>query len=107
MTKRVIQISVVVLATMIAGACSFKSQNPIVGKWKDVEKAQTVEFSKEGSLSISGDGFSMTGQYQLIDEGRVKIDLTGGLSATLSVKITGDELSMTDPNGVVSRYKRV
>lgn len=107
MTKRFIRSSMFVLAMLITVACSFKSQNSIVGKWKDVEKAQTVEFSKEGSLSISGEGFSMTGQYQLIEEGRVKIDFTGGLSSTLSVKVTGDELSMTDPNGVVSRYKRV
>jgi hypothetical protein len=107
MMKRVIQITVVVLATLIAGACSFKSQNPIVGKWKAVDNAQTIEFTKEGSLSFSGEGRSLSGNYKLIDEGRVQIDI-GGRSEIFSVKITGEELSMTHPNeSRAFRYKRV
>jgi hypothetical protein len=106
MTKRVIQISVVVLATMIVFACSFKSQNPIVGKWKDVEKAEIVEFTKEGSLLVSANGFSMSGNYKVVDEGRIQVELTGLGTEIVSVKVTGDELSVTDPQGKVSRYKR-
>ena len=107
--KRVIQISVVVLATLIAGACSFKSQNPIVGKWKDAERGQVViEFTKDGSLSFSGNGRSVSGNYKFIDEGRVQLDLAGEPSKILAVKITGDELSFTDPSGGrVFLYKRV
>jgi hypothetical protein len=105
MTKRVIQSSIVVLAMLITVACS-KSQDPIVGKWQDVEKAQIVEFSKDKKLSVSGKGFSMTGSYEITD-GRVKVDFEGGLSTTLTVNITGDELAITDQNGVISRYKRV
>ncbi|HKQ76358.1 MAG TPA: hypothetical protein VJ810_21870 [Blastocatellia bacterium] len=110
MTRRVLQSSIVVIAALIAIACSSKSANPIVGKWKDVEKTAIVEFSKDGSLSISDAAFSMKGNYKFLDEGRVQVNIIGmeAMGPTiLTVKFTGGELSLTDPKGEVSRYKRV
>jgi len=107
MTKRVIQSSIVVLVALFAFACSYKSQKQIVGKWKDVDKAEIVEFSKGGSLSVLTKGASLEGNYKFIDEGRVQIELKGFGSTMFFVNISGDELSLTQPGGAVSRYKRV
>ncbi|HEX8280653.1 MAG TPA: hypothetical protein VF551_04700 [Chthoniobacterales bacterium] len=80
----------------------------IVGRWKEPGSADTTEFRADGTLiETSGNGESIRGRYSL-DGSKLKINLEGvpdELSFAASVKT--DELETTDPDGQVTRFRRV
>ena len=135
--KRVIQSSLVVVVALFAVACSTNSENStagnkpenskvenkpensILGKWTIIEKNQvgTIEFFKDGTLSIATPRRSLPGTYKFNADGSFQVELVSsgpsgtGSSGTGSLiipgNITGEELSLTVPNEGVKRYKRM
>jgi len=93
-----------------AGIFSSKPQDAIIGKWLLIGGDETIEFFKDGTVSIVKGKDAMAGNYKFIDKDRLRLDL-GGFGAiagpaVIRVSISGDELTLTDPAGGVSRYYR-
>jgi hypothetical protein len=100
------------IAAVVAllSSCSSKPEDAIVGKWKELGGTETMEFFRDGTVSVVDEGMSMAGSYKFVDKDRVKVEL-GGLGALMGpvvarVSISGEDLSWTMPDGKVSRYKR-
>ena len=94
----------------LLSSCAAKPEDALVGKWKEVGGTETMEFFKDGTVSIVDEGMSMAGSYRFVDKDRVKVEL-GGLGALMGpvvarVSISGEDLSWTMPDGKVSKYKR-
>lgn len=100
---------VVVAAATLLVSCSSKSS--IVGKWQEIgSDDRTMEFFKDGTISdISGDGMSLGGKYSFVDDDRIKVELDGIAalrgSMIFRVSISGGELSLTDPEGKILKYR--
>jgi hypothetical protein len=91
-------------------SCSSQLENAIVGRWKVINGAETMELFQDGTLTVSDKGMNMGGTYKFVDKDRIKVDL-GGLAAlagpfVATVSISGEELTWTMPDGKISKYSR-
>jgi hypothetical protein len=70
------------------------------GKWREVGKTATVEFSKDGTFkAVDNQGMAVSGRYTLLKDGhlRCEIQQKGGAGevVNLTISIKGDELTLT------------
>jgi len=90
---------------------SSKSENPIVGKWREIGGTETIEFFKDGTVIVFSKGMTMGGSYKFVAKDRIKLELGGlGILAgpiVAKVSINGDELTFITSDGDVSKYKRL
>jgi len=102
-----------VLATItffILLTCS--STPDVVGKWREIGKTATIEFSSNGTFrAVDNQGMSVTGKYFLRDNCSIRFEviLSNSSIDTLNGKITikGDELTLRSLNGKeIERYKK-
>ena len=98
------------LLTLFLVSCSSKPENAILGKWKEIDKTETIEFFKDGTVSVVDKGMSMGGNYKFIDDDHLRLEL-GGLGAlagpmVFTVSVSKNELTLTNPQGKVSKYRR-
>jgi hypothetical protein len=71
---------------------------------------ETMEFFKDGTVSLVGKEMSLGGTYKFVDTNRMKLEY-GDLGAWMgpiitTISISGNELTLTMPDGKVERYKR-
>ena len=109
-TKTLAATIFVLLGLLNFTACS-SFESSIVGKWKGIDKHETMEFLEDGTFMVKDDDMSVGGRYNFVDKNRIKVEL-GGLGALmgpviLEVEISGDELSVTEPGNQVAKYQRV
>jgi hypothetical protein len=109
-SKRLLNWLAVVLTLSILVSCSSKPENAIVGKWSEIGGTETMEFFKDGTVSVVDKGMTMEGSYKFVEKDSIKLEL-GGLGALVGpivakVSIKGDELIFTLPDGDVLKYKR-
>jgi hypothetical protein len=94
----------------LLSSCSSKPENEIVGKWKEIGGTETLEFFKDGTISVIDKRMSLGGSYKFVGKDRIKFEL-GGLGALTGpivekVSFSGRELILTMPDGKVSKYSK-
>lgn len=112
-------------AVLFLSSCSGdKPKNSIVGKWDSIDEAKlaaTYEFSKDGGckmiMKIPGSGDAKAteatyeGKYKFVDDETMDLELNfAGRPFTKEqdkVKVSNDELTLTDKDGGVQKFKRV
>jgi hypothetical protein len=101
--------TIVALALLVS--CSGGSS--IVGMWQEFGGDETLDFFKDGTISAASASKEMAlgGKYSFVEVDRMKVEL-GGVGALagpmiMTVAISGGELSLTNPTGKVSRYKKM
>ena len=99
--------------------CS-KPENKILGKWEGTKSTDTLEFFKDGNLSLVMHGRSMGGSYKFVDEDHIKIDLgaqgdrignfNGPIINEISFSTRPQDpkplLILTEPNKMTSKWVR-
>lgn len=113
MEKKAINLLIILLissAVMLNG-CIQKPEAVIIGKWDEIDGTETIEFFKDGTVTIVDKGISLSGNYKFIDDDHIRIDL-GGIGALAGpmiskVSISKDELSLTTSDGDIYKYQRV
>ena len=102
----------IVLCIMICGCVDSKAS--IIGKWErvdaDVGKV-TMEFFKDGTITIVSEDPTLTGDYTFVDDDHIRIEL-GGLAGVVgpyvcNVAVSKDTLILTGPKGESHEYRRV
>jgi hypothetical protein len=91
-------------------SCSSKPEDAIVGKWSEIGGTEKIELFKDGTITVVNKDIIMGGKYTFVDKDRIRIELSG-LGALLgpfvvTVSISGDELTLTMPDGKVTKYRR-
>lgn len=120
---RVSRLAAVALVLLAVPACS-SNRGKIVGKWESTGGSvpmpggakMVMEFTKDGKMSMQiNAGFvskTITGKYSLGMLNNVTLyDLSEALSGHTKhveqVRITGDELKMTDSDGKFMTFRRM
>ena len=91
----------VLLLMMVFFFLSFCASKPdLIGKWREVGKTATIEFSKDGTFkAVDNQGMAVSGRYNLLKDGhlRCEIQQKGGAGevVNLTISIKGDELTLT------------
>ena len=84
----------------------------IIGKWKEVGKSATLEFSKDGTFkAVDNQGMAVSGKYTLLEDGQLRCEILQEGRAVevvnLKVSIKGDELTLTSPGHAgAEQYRR-
>src|SRR5215813_12455888 len=115
--KKIIASLVVISVAALLISCSQKSSSsadsPIVGKWQQMGGDSGIfEFFKDGTVRAISGTISASGKYSFLETDRMKIELSGvGVGVPpgpllVRVSMSGDDLSLTDEKGEVSKYKR-
>ena len=104
---------------------ALRQKQAVLGKWKDIGSAETIEFFKNGTVSyalaqgrlegtyeiVGINGDVEQGAHQLVGFGEIKVDFHGigplALPATGKVSSSGDELVLTLSNGRAGKFKKV
>ncbi len=92
---------------------SFCASGPdLVGKWKEVGKVATIEFSEDGTFkAMDNQGMAVSGKYTLLQDGHLRCEIQQkegpGEVVDLTISIKGDELILGSPDDTeVERYRR-
>jgi len=85
----------------------------VIGKWQEIGKTATLEFSKDGSFkTVDNMGMAAVGKYTLLEDGSVRFEIARqGSSPEILIgklSVRGDDLTISFKNGnEVERYRRV
>jgi len=94
------------LITSPAGAASIETA--ILGKWQEVGGITQMEFLEGGYILAVAGRQQLSGKYEFLNKNRLRIDYGGNVGAMIfEVSISGDEVVMTEPNGKVSKFKKI
>ncbi len=104
---KVVRLVLAVSLLVILAACAMEATWSIDGKWQKIDGDEIVQFSRIGTVTLSNGGNALTAHYEFVDPKHVKIAM-GSLGALiLKVSCTRDVLTLTNPEGGVTKYRRV
>ncbi len=108
--KGAVQVLLLIIGFFFLSFCA--SRPDLIGKWREVGKKATVEFSKDGTFrAVDNQGMAVSGRYTLLKEGHLRCEIQqkegSGEVVNLTVSIKGDELTLTSSRGrEVEIYRR-
>lgn len=104
--KATIVLEILILIGLVG--CGKSKEETIVGKWKEVGGTQTIEFFKDGTVTVvDEDGPALPGDYRFIDDNQIRMNLA--LFGPITVKISPslDEITLTNPFGKIEKYRKL
>ena len=116
---RALEMIVLGCGFLLAGPALAQEQDvkkQIVGKWETSQKIDNkeikvvVDFANDGKLVVTVRDVSLSGTYQVKDDGKVEVTLKQKdkiSRGTYEVKATADTLDLKDTSGKVDKFKRV
>jgi hypothetical protein len=110
-------------ALLLVG-CAGKPKDLILGKWEYIEggdrKGQKIEFTNDGVVKLEvhwmgpigkpaapSGPVTEKGEYKFTDDDNLEIDVPGIQWIKAKVRVTKDELTMTDAQGNTRKLKKV
>ena len=100
-----VRLTLVAVLLGAVASCGSTPAHAIVGKWKQVDGQEVLEFFKDGTLTTTYDNSVET--YRFLDENRMRVEGAGKPAMVLTVSITGDELKITYPKGNTTTHQRI
>lgn len=89
---------------------SSRLEKEIIGKWTEISGNEKMEFFKDGTIMVTESSLNMSGKYSFPEKNRIKVELGGfGMIAgplIATIEITNEQLTITEPNGKKSVYRR-
>ena len=114
MTRSTKAITMMIISVICISATCIAATSEILGKWKAQDRDGTiVEFFSDGRVSIQlseGSDQSMTGSWVILDDGRLKIELSMfGQTVTQvgQLSFVNEEMIIVDSDNTRTRHKRV
>ena len=99
--------SIIAAVLLIAGCGS--PEDAFIGEWLDSEEELTIVFSDDGTLTLGDEWMTISGTYELLDDGEMQIELREGdevESVVATYEFEGDVLLLT-AEGDTLRLERV
>jgi hypothetical protein len=90
----VVCIAVLVVAlALVIGGCGGKAG--LVGKWYSASDAETIEFTADGKMTVTGDDGTVMDLTYTTKDGQITVAVMGQ-TATTPYTLDGDTLTVTD-----------
>ena len=105
-----ILVGFIVLSIMICGCVDSKAS--LIGKWERVDADTTMQFFKDGTLTLVGEDIAVAGDYTFVDDDHIRMDFGGVLGEiegplVYTVAVSKDTFILTGPKGESHEYRRV
>jgi Kre9/KNH-like N-terminal Ig-like domain len=102
-----------IFSLLVVGSTSCSYFSPLVGKWQDSQSQSTLEFTRDGKVILTSNGYLTSGTYELIGNDVVKFNyegLSGGMAKlfgvdTLQYTITGNTITFVGGGGTDVYYR--
>jgi hypothetical protein len=109
-TYRIFLASILLLSLGLV-SCQQDPKAAIAGKWKELNGDETIEFLRDGTVTIKGKDGNLSGSYSFPDKNHLKLEL-GGIGAlagpmVATYSIASNQLTLTAPDGDKSTYRKV
>lgn len=99
---------ITVLCFSLYASCVGDSSNSLVGKWKNKEGKDTIEFFKEGTVCARENNVELCGNYRFVDDNRIRVRFGRmGEIEIYNISISDNELTIFFSNGESCRFKKV
>ena len=97
-----------VLCFALCASCMSAPRDSLVGKWKNKEGKDTLEFFKEGTVCARENKVEVCGNYRFVDDNRIRVRFGRmGEIEIYNISISDNELTIFFSNGESSRFKKV
>ena len=97
-----------VLCFALLASCVSDPRDSLVGKWKNKEGKDTIEFFKEGTVCARESTIELCGNYRFVDDNRIRVRFGSmGEIEIYNISISDNELTIFFSNGESSRFKKV
>ena len=79
MAKKLFRIilPLIIISLLVVGNTGCTYFSPLVGKWQDSQSQNTIEFTRDGKVILTSNGYLTSGTYQLFSSDVVKINYEG------------------------------
>lgn len=104
---RAVRLCLVIGLVVFTASCSLKPSWDVVGKWQKNDGTETLEFSRNGTVTVTSGATSLTVPYVFMDEKHVQINLGPFGSLSTEAMVTADSLVLTAAKGKVSKYSKM
>ena len=106
--------AILILSLLLGIAAACTAFSPIVGKWREIDSNDTIEFTSGSDVIAISSGNILTGKYELIGSDVVKVRFEGFGGAWMSLfggdtwqyEISGNTMTVKIGNSSAS-FKRV
>ena len=99
------------LVILLCAGCTKSPEKRIIGEWQESGESESIQFVDDGTIIIRNGAEAVVGQYVLLDEGKIQVELggRGAAAGTLIIgfRFEGDELELTGPGGKAADYTRI
>jgi hypothetical protein len=104
---RGVRLVLVVALLALLASCAMEATWTIDGKWQKTDGAEVLEFSRTGVVTVTDAGTTASAHYTFPDPRHLKIEMGSMGALVLKVSCTRDQLMLTNPEGVVTKYRRI
>ena len=109
---RAIEFLIVLTLVLIVPGCGESPSESLVGKWREVDGDERVEFFADGSARIQGTSIAnLQGTWKILEDGRLQMDFSDivpGVVILSKYEFTEDVLTITNEgDGEKTYYTRV
>jgi hypothetical protein len=97
------------LALTVLSGCGSVGQDPIIGRWEEIDGNDWSEFFPDSTAFINDGETTVNAQWERLEDDRLRLVATVfGVETGLicSAEIQNDEVTFTCSDGEVSRYQR-
>lgn len=95
-----------VLLVLCVVSCSAQQSWVMVGKWQKVDGKDTVEFMRDGTVSMVSGPTTIKTTFRMNDPKKLEISLGSFGCVPLQVAVEKDVLTLTDAKGQTQKYKK-
>ncbi len=104
---KVVRLCLVLCLVVMASSCALKPSWDVIGKWQKVDGIETLDFARNGTVTITVGSNTYTVPYVFSDTKHISVQVGSLGSTKVSVMVEGDVMTLTGPNGKVSKFIRV
>jgi len=104
---KAVRLSIIVCCVLVLASCSLKPAWDVVGKWQKVDGEETLEFSRNGAVTMVSGATTFTGTFRFTDAKHMEMN-AGSLGIIVTqVTASANNLILTDVNGKVTKFRKV
>ncbi len=104
---KAVRLSLVLCLVVLASSCALKPSWDVIGKWQKIDGIETLDFARNGTVAIMVGTTTYTVPYVFSDTKHISVQVGSLGSTKVSVAVEGDIMTLTGPNGKVSKFKKI
>ena len=104
---KAVRFCLVVCFALLFASCSLKPAWDVAGTWEKVDGKETISFSRNGTVTLTSGLTNVNTSFKFSDAKHLKLDMGSLGTFDVEVHLAKDVLTLTGPDGKISKYHKV